>query len=76
MGTPDDAPKKARNAYNNYLRFSGIGLQMGGIILAGVFGGRWIDAQLGWKFPVFTLLLSLGAITGAMVFLFKETRSR
>ena len=66
--------KKVRTGYNNYLRYSALGLQMGGIILAGVFGGRWLDKLLHWEFPVFTLALSLLSIAGAMVFLFAETK--
>lgn len=65
--------RKAKRGYDNYLRYSGLGLQMAGVILACVLGGRWLDAKLGWQFPLFTLVGSLLGITGAMVFLFKET---
>ena len=70
---PDDELDKARRRYQDYLRFSALGLQMMGIILAGLLGGWWLDRQLGWKFPAATLGLSLLGIVGAMVFLFKET---
>lgn len=70
---PKNDLKKARKGYNSYLRYSGLGLQMAGVILASMLGGRWVDAQLAWKIPVFTLLGSLLGITGAMLFLFKET---
>jgi hypothetical protein len=65
--------RKARKGYDNYLRYSGLGLQMAGVIIACVLGGRWLDGRLAWKFPLFTLLGALLGITGAMVFLFKET---
>lgn len=64
---------RTRKGYNTYLRFSALGLEMAGMILAGVLGGRWIDGRIGWEFPVFTLVLALSGIAGAMVFLFKET---
>ncbi|MBL7962848.1 MAG: AtpZ/AtpI family protein [Flavobacteriales bacterium] len=60
----------------DYLRYSAIGLQMMGIILAGVWAGRKLDQWLHHTFPGFTLGLSLLAIAGAMVFLFKETNPR
>ena len=41
--SPKEEFKKVRKGYDNYLRFSGLGLQMAGVILAGVLGGRWLD---------------------------------
>ena len=70
---PKEELKKVRKGYDNYLRSSGLGVQMAGVILAGVLGGRWLDGRFGWKFPVLTLLGALLGITGAMLFLFKET---
>ncbi len=66
--------KGLRKGYNAYLRYSGLGLQMAGIILASIWAGRWLDGWLSPGFPAFTLVLALLGITGAMVFLFKETR--
>lgn len=71
--SPKEELKKVRKGYDNYLRYSGLGLQMAGVILAGVLGGRWLDGRIGWKFPALTLLGALLGITGAMLFLFKET---
>ncbi|MBK8614104.1 MAG: AtpZ/AtpI family protein [Flavobacteriales bacterium] len=71
--SPKEEFKKVRKGYDNYLRFSGLGLQMAGVILAGVLGGRWLDGRIGWEFPALTLLGALLGITGAMLFLFKET---
>jgi hypothetical protein len=55
-------PEKARKSYNAYLRFSAIGLQMAGVIMAGVFAGRWLDGLVNWHIPVFTLALALLSI--------------
>jgi hypothetical protein len=51
----------------------GLGLTMMGIILAFTFAGWWIDGLVAWRFPIFTILLALLGITGAMLHLFKET---
>ncbi|MCB0794623.1 MAG: AtpZ/AtpI family protein [Flavobacteriales bacterium] len=68
--------ESARKQYNTYLRFSALGFQMIGMVLAGVLGGNWLDGRITLGFPLFTLVGSLLGITGAMVFLFKETRSK
>lgn len=75
MSAPDDL-HKARKGYDNYLRFTGLGFTMLGIVLVFTFGGWWLDRQVHWPFPVFTLTLSLLGIAGAMVYLFKETGRR
>lgn len=75
MSTPEDL-RKARKGYDNYLRYTGLGFTMLGIVLAFTFGGWWLDKQLHWPFPVLTLALSLLGITGAMIYLFKETGRR
>ncbi|MBK9146801.1 MAG: AtpZ/AtpI family protein [Flavobacteriales bacterium] len=69
----EDELKKARKGYDNYLRYTGLGFTMLGIVLACTFGGWWLDQQLVWPFPIFTLVLSLLGIAGAMIYLFKET---
>ena len=56
-----------------YLRFMGLGLTMIGIVLVFTFAGMWLDRQLQWGFPVFTVLLSLLGIVGAMLHLFRAT---
>ncbi len=72
MSTPR-APKSARDKYVGYLRFTGLGLTMMGIILIFTFAGRWVDGMLGWRFPLFTVLLAVAGVVGAMLYLFKET---
>ncbi len=76
MAAPPRRPatEGARKGYNAYLRYSGLGLQMAGIILLSIWAGRWLDARLALNFPAFTLVLALLGISGAMAFLFRETR--
>jgi len=64
---------KSKQRAQNYMRYSAVGFQMMGIILVGVYGGYSLDKYLEWKFPLFTLVLSLLSIAAAMYFLFKET---
>lgn len=71
---PVDPTRGIKPRYENYLRYSALGLQMGGIILIGVLGGKWLDGLVHWKVPVFTLVFSVLSIAGAMIFLFKETK--
>ncbi len=42
------------------------------IVLAGVFGGIKLDEWLGWKFPLFTILLSILGIFAAIYFAIKD----
>jgi len=42
------------------------------IVLAGVFGGLKLDEFLHWKFPVFTILLSLLGIFAAIYYAIKD----
>ena len=71
-----DDLKRARKGYDNYLRYTGLGFTMIGIVLLSTFAGWWLDQRVAWKFPVFTIFLSLLGIVGAMVYLFKEYGKR
>ncbi|MBK9599533.1 MAG: AtpZ/AtpI family protein [Flavobacteriales bacterium] len=74
MNGEDPAPKR-KKAANSHMRLSGIGFQMAAIIGIGAYGGWWADQRTGWKFPVLTLVGSLGGVAIAMYILFKETAS-
>ncbi len=67
---------KVRSGYNSYLRFTGLGFTMIGIILVFCFAGYWLDERIGWDYPVLTIVLSLVGIAGSMLYLFKETAPR
>lgn len=53
------SPKNLNNHLHNYSRYSSIALQMGIIIIAGVFGGYYLDKFFAFKYPVLTVCLSL-----------------
>jgi len=61
-----------KNKFNNYLKYSNLAIQMMVIIVAGAFGGFKLDEYLNWGFPVFTVLLSLGAVIAAIYIAIKD----
>ena len=46
-------------------RYAALGFEFAGIVVAGVLVGYWIDGRLGTP-PLFTLLLTLGGMGGAL----------
>ena len=66
--------QKPKPPFNPYLKYSGMAFQMGAIIFIGMFGGLKLDQWTGMdkKFPIFTLVLSLAAVFGAMYFVIKD----
>jgi len=56
---------------NNYLKYSGLGLQiLLTIAVAGWLGYR-LDTYLGWKFPVFMVLFGFAAFGGTIYQLYR-----
>ena len=51
-----------------YAKYSSLGLQMIVIMLAGAFGGKYLDAYLNLDFPVFTLVLTIICVIGAVFY--------
>ncbi len=60
--------KKKNNSLGFYAKYSALGFEMILIILAGAFGGRELDKTVTWSFPVFTLVLTLVAVVGAVLY--------
>ncbi len=69
----NDRRKEVLKGTSDYLRYTGLGITMAGIILGSCLLGWWLDGLIGWRFPALTLAFSLIGIVGAMVHLFKET---
>lgn len=74
MENPGNEDKK--KALNDYVKYSGIGFQMLGIILIGVFVGRKLDEWIGTKFPLFTLIFTLGSVGLAMFVVIREVTGK
>ncbi len=59
-------PEEGKKELSGYARYSNLAFQMLAIIGIGVFGGVKIDEWLNLKFPVFTLILSVLAVSAAI----------
>ncbi len=57
---------------HNFARYSGIGFEMLGIIILGVWGGQKLDSKFQNTTPVFTIVLSLLAVFAAMYLVLKD----
>lgn len=64
--------KKSKDRLNSYAKYSSLAMQMGVIIAGGVIGGYYIDKELMWKFPVFTLVLSFFSVATAIYIAVKD----
>lgn len=53
-----------------------MGIQMAAIITGGVFGGIQLDKWLNLKFPVFTLVLTLGSVFLAIYYFIKDVMKK
>lgn len=74
MSTSSQNSNKRKSQLNDYARYSAIGLQIAVFIFAATYGGVQLDAWLGLKIPVFTLLFSLLSVVTAMVYFFRSFR--
>jgi F0F1-type ATP synthase assembly protein I len=63
---------KEKNKTNVYLRFSSLGLQMGGIIAFFTWLGTFLDKKQVNETPVWTIILSLFGVTASLYLVIKE----
>lgn len=72
MALPEASPNKKPSPYNNYLRYSSLAFQL--LAAIGIFGwlGYKADQFLGFKFPLFMLLLGFSAFGGMMYQVYKS----
>jgi uncharacterized membrane protein YfcA len=66
---------KPEKPLNKYARFSGIGLQMGAIILAGAYFGQYLDERFQNSGPYLTAALALVAVFISLYLLIKELKN-
>ena len=64
--------KKEKKKLSNYVKYTGLGLQMVTIILVGVFGGYKLDEYFDMNFPVFTVVFSLASVVLAIYYSVKD----
>ncbi len=70
----DGKPGDSSPGLGPYLRFMHLGTQMTILILAGVFGGIWLDGKWGTD-PVATVVGSLAGIGLGLAVVIRDTRS-
>jgi F0F1-type ATP synthase assembly protein I len=63
---------KENNGLQDYAKYSSIAFQMIGIILITVWGGTRLDKLLNLETPVFTIVLSLLGVFGAIYTAIKD----
>lgn len=68
----DESEKQIRPKIDAYMKYSGMAIQMGVIILLGTLAGQWLDGYFGTERPYFTVLLALLAIFAALYLTLKD----
>ena len=64
--------KPLNKGLRDFTRYSGMAFQMGAMIFIGVWGGTRLDKLLEFEKPVFTIILSLIGVFGAIYFVIKD----
>jgi len=65
-------PSLPKKPLNNYVKYSGMAVQMAAIIVGGVLGGIELDKYLNLRFPIFTLVLTLLSVFLAIYYFIKD----
>lgn len=65
-------PKKQ---LNKWVRFSGMGFQMGMVIFLGVWGGMKLDQKFPNEHKIYTIILSLLSVFIALYLVIKEVKN-
>ena len=73
-GIDKDELEEVTRPAKNYARYGGLAFQMAAVIALSVWGGQWLDGLLGWKFPLFTILLLLTGLTGVIWSIYRSVR--
>jgi len=63
---------KPKPPLSDYAKYSAIGLQMAGFIVACTFGGKLLDNYLALQFPAFTVTGIILGVIGSMYFIIKK----
>ena len=71
MATEQDNPRKG---FENYLRYSSLGIQMIGAILVPAWLGSLIDRRIGSHMPYVTLVFMLLGVIASIWILIKNLR--
>ena len=66
--------RSKKNLPSSLVKYSGMSTKIALAILAGVYGGKYVDEYFKLETPIFTLLFSLLGLALAMYIIIKETR--
>jgi preprotein translocase subunit Sss1 len=69
---PEKNKKPQSKPLHDYIRYSGLGIQMLATIGIFLWIGMQIDRKLSWEFPVFTIIFVLIGIVGSIISLIKN----
>ena len=69
---PQNSKKKQQGQPNQFLKYSNLAFQLLLIFGVALWGGIALDDYLNFKFPLFTLVFILGALTGVIYQLIKS----
>lgn len=72
MQQQEDETDKIRKGAQNYMKYSGMAIQMGVIILIGTYAGTWLDERFQTSTPWFTVGLALFSIFAALYVVLKD----
>lgn len=70
-GTDEEFHEDLRKNTRNWMKYSGMAIQMIGIMLAFVFAGIYLDKWLDMS-PLFTVVLALGGVAGGLYSALKD----
>ena len=66
--------KPKKSLPNALVKYSGMSTKIALAILAGVYGGKYLDEYWGLETPIFTLLLSMVGLSLALYIIIRDTR--
>ena len=70
----NEAKKSKKSLPSALIKYSGMSTKIALAILAGVYGGKYLDERWNLETPVFTLVLSMLGLALALYIIIKETR--
>lgn len=70
----NEEKRSKKNLPNTLVKYSGMSVKIAIAILAGVYGGQYLDEYWGLATPIFTLILSMLGLALALYIIIKETR--
>jgi len=68
----DEVKRRIRPKVDAYMKYSGMAIQMGVIILIGTLAGQWLDGYFETGRPYLTVLLALLSIFAALYLTLKD----